>query len=58
VSAKKYQIIEFINDDKEDDNISIDYVPSKWVTYDEKLHTCVAKFMPPPYNKKNKSQVE
>lgn len=53
MSAKEYQIIEFTSN-KEDGIISIDCVPSKWVTYDEKLHTCIAKFMPPPYNKRTK----
>lgn len=56
VSAKEYQIIEFIND-KKTDVISIDCVLSKWVTYDEKLHSCISKFMPPPYNKKTKAKL-
>lgn len=54
MSVKEYQIVEFINE-KKAHIMSIDCVPSKWVTYDEKAHTCVTKFMPPPYNKKRKA---
>ncbi|KMQ89236.1 tigger transposable element-derived protein 6-like protein, partial [Lasius niger] len=53
LSAKEYQIVELIREDG-NDIMSIDCVPSKWVIYDEKAHTCVTKFMPPPYNKKKK----
>lgn len=48
---KAYQIVEFVND-REDNTISVDCVPSKWVTYDQNLRSCVCKFMPPPYNTK------
>ncbi|KAL0111260.1 hypothetical protein PUN28_012866 [Cardiocondyla obscurior] len=53
VNIKKYQIVEFINE-HEDDNVSLDYVPSKWVTYDEQLRSCVCKFMPSPYTTKTR----
>ncbi|KAL0098865.1 hypothetical protein PUN28_020852 [Cardiocondyla obscurior] len=53
VNIKKYQIVEFINE-HEDDNVSLDYVPFKWVTYDEQLRSYVCKFMPPPYTTKTR----
>lgn len=56
MSVKEYQIVEFISE-KGNDIMSIDCVPSKWVTYDEKAHTCVTKFMPSPYNKKTKAKL-
>lgn len=55
MSAKEYQVVEFIEKGKAIK--SVDCVPSKWVTYDEKAHTCVTKFMPPPYNKKRKDKL-
>jgi len=55
VSIKKYYVIEFIND--EADVMSVDCVPSKWVTFDEKTQLYMAKFMPPPYNKKTQSKL-
>lgn len=51
MNVKAYQIVEFVND-REDNTISVDCVPSKWVTYDQNLRSCVCKFMPPPYNTK------
>lgn len=56
MTAKEYQIVEFISEEG-NDVMSVDCVPSKWVTYDEKKKTCVAKFMPPPYNKQNKTKL-
>lgn len=57
VTAKEHQIVEFINE-KKDDKISIDCVPSKWVTYDQNLRSCVCKFIPPPYNTKVRMKLE
>lgn len=57
VSAKEYQIVKFINDEEGNDIMSIDCVLSKWVFYDEKSHTCITKFMLPPYNKKRKAKL-
>lgn len=57
VNVKAYQIVEFVNE-KDNGTISIDCVPSKWVTFDEKLHACVCKFMPPPYNTKSRLKLD
>jgi len=57
VSAKEFQIVEFISEKENVDVMSIDCVPSKWVTYDEKARTCVTKFMPPPYSKTRKAKL-
>jgi len=57
VNVKKYQIVEFINERK-DNKISIDCVPFKWVTYDQNLHSCICKFMPPPYNAKLRMKLD
>lgn len=56
VGTKQYQIIEFINE-KKGNVLCVDFVPSKWISYDDNLCTCVTKFMPPPYDKKNMAKL-
>jgi len=49
---KIFDIVYFIQSDTDNENKSIDCVPSSWIYFDKEMHQLMTKFMPPPYTAK------
>lgn len=54
----KYYICEFIGYEDQSGNLDFDVIPSSWISYDEKIQSCVAKYPNPPYTQKVKKLIE
>ncbi|XP_036139837.1 uncharacterized protein LOC114254628 [Monomorium pharaonis] len=49
---KIFDIVQFIDNDNENEKKSIDCVPSLWIFFDEEIRQIKTKFMPPLYSSK------